>query len=190
MDRAVGEIRDELKRLGLDSNTVIIFASDNGFLLGEHGLSHKWYGFEESVRVPLVMYDPRDLTGQSGRVERSIALNIDIGPTIVDLAGLPSAPTMQGQSLQGMLHGKVPSNWRQDFLFEELYPDPTVRRSVGVVGGRYKYLKYIDPIPNYEVLYDLQADPFETTNFAQDPRYQTILDSLRNEYQALSARAK
>jgi arylsulfatase A-like enzyme len=190
MDRAVGEIRSALKHLGLDSNTVIIFASDNGFLLGEHGLSHKWYGFEESVRVPLLIYDPRDPTGQGGRVEQSIALNVDLAPTILNLASVAVPAGMQGQTLVPVLHGKSPASWRQDFLFEHLYVDPGIRRSVGVVGGRYKYLKYIDPTPNYEVLYDLVVDPLETTNLVNDPRYQTILENLRTRFAELAAQAR
>jgi arylsulfatase A-like enzyme len=190
MDRTIGDIQAALKRLNLDNNTVIIFSSDNGFFLGELGMAHKWYGQEPSVRVPMIIYDPRDLTGENGRVETSIALNVDIAPTILDLAGLSVPTYMQGQTLMPLVHGTTPAGWRQDFLMEHPYPDPTIKRSVGVVGGRYKYLKYIDPSPNYEVIYDLVNDPLETTNLAQDPRYQTILESLRQRYTELAARAR
>jgi len=190
MDRAVKNIRYELDSLGLSNNTVLIFMSDNGFFLGEHGLSHKWYGYEESVRVPLIIYDPRDASGQMGRVETKIALNVDIAPTILDLAGVQVPTQMQGSSLVPVVHDKAPSGWRSDFLFEHMYNDPSIKRSVGVVGGRYKYLKYVDPVPNYEVLFDLATDPKETTNLASDPRYSTILDSLRQRYATLAARAK
>ena len=189
LDRVVGEIRNELRRLNLDKNTVIVFSSDNGFFLGELGMAHKWYGQEPSVRVPLVVYDPRNLTGQGGRVERAVALNIDIAPTLLDAAGVPIPSQMEGSSLMPLVHGQSVS-WRTDFLFEHLYPDPTIRRSAGVIGGRYKYLRYLDPNPNYEVLYDLVVDPNETTNYAQDPAYQTILAQLRTRYTQLSAQAK
>lgn len=189
LDRVVGEIRNELRRLNLDKNTVIVFSSDNGFFLGELGMAHKWYGQEPSVRVPLVVYDPRNLTGQGGRVETAVALNIDIAPTLLDVAGVPVPSQMEGKSLVPLVHGQ-PVPWRTDFLFEHLYPDPMIRRSAGVIGGRYKYLRYIDPNPNYEVLYDLVVDPNETTNFAQDPNYAAILAQLRTRYSQLLSQAK
>jgi arylsulfatase A-like enzyme len=189
LDRVVGEIRSELRRLNLDKNTVIVFSSDNGFFLGELGMAHKWYGQEPSVRVPLVVYDPRNLTGQGGRVENAVALNIDIAPTLLDVAGVPIPSQMEGSSLMPLVHGQaIP--WRTDFLFEHLFPDPMIRRSAGVIGGRYKYLRYMDPNPNYEQLYDLVMDPNETTNYAQDPAYQTILAQLRTRYTQLLSQAK
>ena len=141
------------------------------------------------MRVPLVVYDPRNLVGQGGRVETAVALNIDIAPTLLDVAGVPIPSQMEGSSLLPLVHGQaIP--WRTDFLFEHLFPDPMIRRSAGVIGGRYKYLRYIDPNPNYEVLYDLVVDPNETTNFAQDPAYQTILTQLRARYTQLLSQAK
>ena len=168
LDRVVGEIRTELRRLGLEKNTVIIFSSDNGFFLGELGMAHKWYGQDPSVRVPLVVYDPRNLTGQGGRVETALALNIDIAPTILAIAGVPIPPQMEGSSLIPLVHGQSVA-WRSDYLFEHLLPDPMIRRSEGVIGGRYKYLRYIDPNPNYEVLYDLAIDPNETKTSRRIP---------------------
>jgi arylsulfatase A-like enzyme len=142
------------------------------------------------VRVPLIVYDPRNPSGQGGRVENSIALNVDIAPTILDIAGIRAPSVMEGSSLVPLVHGETVSGWRTDFLFEHLFPDPTIRRSAGVIGGRYKYLRYIDPNPNYEVLYDLQADPNETTNFAGRPEYAAILDQLRQRYTELAQRAR
>jgi len=189
LDRVVGEIRAELRRLNLDKNTVIVFSSDNGFFLGELGMAHKWYGQEPSVRVPLVVYDPRNLAGQGGRVENAVALNIDIAPTLLAVAGVPIPSQMEGSSLLPLVHGQaIP--WRTDFLFEHLFPDPMIRKSAGVIGGRYKYLRYLDPNPNYEVLYDLVVDPNETTNFAQDPNYAAILAQLRARYTQLLSQAK
>ena len=142
-----------------------------------------------SVRVPLVVYDPRNLTGQRGRVETAVALNIDIAPTLLDIAGVPIPSQMEGSSLVPLIHGGIVP-WRKDFLFEHLFPDPMIRRSAGVIGGRYKYLRYLEPNPNYEVLYDLVADPNETTNFAQDARYSAVLDRLRQRYAELAAEAR
>lgn len=189
LDRVVGEIRAELRKRNLDQNTVIIFSSDNGFFLGELGMSHKWYGQDPSIRVPMIVYDPRDPSGQGGRVETAIALNVDIAPTILDAAGVSPPQEMQGSSLMPLVHGRgVPL--REDFLYEHMMSSPWIRRSVGVVGGRYKYLRYMDPTPNYEVLYDLQVDPNETTNYAQDPNYQAILDRMRQRYSELLSSAR
>ena len=152
-------------------------------------MAHKWYGYEPSVRVPLVIYDPRDATGQNGRVDSTIALNVDIAPTMLDVAGVPIPRQMQGRSLLASVHGNdlgAPT----DFLFEHLFPDVRIRRSTGVVGGRFKYLRYVDPNPNYEELYDLATDPNETRNLAQDPRYVGTLDSLRERHNILAARAR
>ena len=189
LDRAIGQIRDALHERGLDSNTVIIFSSDNGFMLGELGLSHKWFGFEPSVRVPLIVSDPRIARGHDGRSQDQIALNVDIAPTMLELAGVAIPPEMQGRSLIPLVRGQL-TPWRSDFLFEHLYPEPTIRRSVGVIGGRYKYLRYLDPTPNYESLYDLVTDPNETADLARDSRYQSVLQTLRLRYDELVAAAR
>jgi arylsulfatase A-like enzyme len=189
LDRSVGAIRAALRASRLERNTVIVFSSDNGFFLGEHGLSHKWYGYEPSVRVPLIVYDPRDRTGQNGRVETSIVLNEDIAPTLLDLAGVSAPAVMQGRSLLDMVHGRARSQ-REDFLFEHMLDDSRIRRSVGVVGGRYKYLRYMDPQPNYEMLFDLETDPDETENLALDARYADVLAGMRQRYAELAAKAR
>jgi len=190
LDRAIGQIRDALHDRGLDSNTVIIFSSDNGFMLGELGLSHKWFGFEPSVRVPLIISDPRIARGHDGRSQEQIALNIDLAPTMLELAGVSTPPEMEGRSLIPFIRGNQVTSWRTDFLFEHLYPEPTIRRSAGVIGGRYKYLRYLDPTPNYESLYDLSTDPNETMDLARDERYQSVLQSLRLRYDQLVAAAR
>ena len=188
LDRAVGEIRATLRRLKLDQNTVIVFTSDNGFYMGELGLAHKWYGHDPSVRVPLIVYDPR-LGGGGARTETAVALNIDIAPTLLQLAGEPVPAQMQGRSMVPVLRGEK-SAWRDDFLFEHLFQHSRIKRSAGVVGGRYKYLRYVDPVPDYEMLYDLAADPHETTDLARDARYRSTLESLRVRYDELSSQAR
>lgn len=189
MDRAVGQILGALARLHLDDNTVVVYTSDNGFFLGDHGMAHKWYGYEESVRVPLIVYDPRQPASERGRRDDRIALNVDVAPTLLDLAGVAAPARMQGSSLVPVLRNRATS-WRTDFLFEEMYPHPQIPRSAGVVGGRYKYLRYVDPQPNYEMLFDLQTDPHETVDLAHDPAYAAVLDTMRRRYEDLVAAAK
>ena len=189
LDRSVGALRAALRRLNLEDNTIIIFTSDNGFFLGELGMAHKWYGHDPSIRVPLIFFDPRGLADQDGREDTSIVVNEDIAPTLLELAGVRIPATMQGRSMVAAAHGDV-SFERTDFLFEEMMPEPGIKRSTGVAGGRYKYLVYVDPQPNYEVLYDLVADPHETTNLAADPRYASILSTLRQRHADLVAQAR
>lgn len=185
VDRSVGEIRAALRRLGLEQNTVIVFMSDNGFFLGEHGLADKWYGYEPSVRVPLIVHDPRLPRSLRGQREQAIVLNVDIAPTLLDLAGLPVPERMQGSSLLPLVRDQVAA-LRSDFFFEHPFEyQGRIPRSEGVIGGRYKYLRYLDPEPDHEVIFDLEADPLETTNLAPDPRYLAVLERLRERYRQL-----
>lgn len=184
VDRAVGNIRKELRRLDLAGNTIIIFTSDNGFFLGEHGLAGKWYGYEESIRVPLIVYDPRLKAGQRGHVRQEIALNIDIAPTILSLADLPVPARMQGRDLTLLVKGEDIS-WRKDFFYEHRFDYITIPQSEGVIGKRYKYLRYLNQDPVYEELYDLKTDPNEVNNLAGDSRYKDILQNMRKRYEEL-----
>lgn len=189
VDDVVGEIREALRRRGKEDDTVIVFTGDNGFFLGEHGLAGKWYGYEESIRVPLVVYDPRLPRARRGQVRDEMALNIDIAPTLLSLAGLPVPSGMQGRTLLPLIRGERVENWRTDFLFEHLFPHTRIPRSDGVVTGRFKYLRYFDQQPVYEQLFDLRTDPRETTNLAGRAEYASVLASLRSRYQELVSAA-
>src|SRR5690606_21482477 len=99
VDDVIGKLMSDLENKGIADNTIIIFMGDNGFFLGEHGLAGKWYGYEESIRVPLIIYDPRRKEKAKGITSEKIALNIDIAPTILGLAGVRAPETMQGLDL-------------------------------------------------------------------------------------------
>jgi len=173
---------EELNKLGFAENTIIIYSGDNGFYLGEHGLAGKWYGHEESIRVPLIIYNP-DLKQECKDPRKAeIVLNIDIAPTILALCNANIPAGMQGRNLSELINnGEV--DWRTDFLYEHLYDVPQeivyIPRSEGVVSLDYKYLRYIDSSPIFEELYDLKNDPCETKNLKNDPYYENVLDSLR-----------
>ena len=189
VDRAVAAIRAELDALGLADNTVVVFTSDNGFFLGEHGLAGKWYGHEESVRVPMLVYDPRAPASARGQVRSEMALNIDVGPTVLDLAGLDVPAPMQGRSLGPLVRGEAAPDWRTEFFYEHLFGyDGRIPRTEGVIGERYKYLVYIDPDPPVETLFDTVADPGETNNLvpeaASDPALADVLDRMRRRWAA------
>ena len=186
VDRAMGTILEELKTLGLENNTVIVFMSDNGMLFGERGLSDCWLMYEDSIRVPLIIYDPRAEGKLRGMTAEQIVLNVDIAPTIIELAGLKVSERIQGRSLLPLLRNEEPE-WRSDFLCEHFFQSRKHRipPSEGVRTERWKYIRYFEQQPVYEELYDLQNDPMETVNLLGDPQYAVELKQLRKRCDAL-----
>lgn len=189
VDDVVGDLVEELKAKGLDGNTIIVFSGDNGMYLGEHGLAGKWYGHEESIRVPLIIYDPREGNKVKGIVSDKIALNIDIAPTILGFAGVPVPQQMQGVNLVSLAEGGDPSLERGDFFYEHTFMgSPGIPQVEGVVGKDMKYMKFIEH--DYEELYDLKTDPLEKENLAGKKELQDVLESMRERYRELKAEVK
>ncbi len=183
VDRVVGQIRAALRELGLESRTIIVFTSDNGFYLGEHGLAGKWLMHEESIRTPLIVFDPRLPAAARGRRCTEMTLNIDLAPTLLELAGLKPSPAMQGRSLAPLLDPAARPRWRTDFFYEHTFTARGwIPRVEGVRGERWKYTRYLDTDPLFEELYDLQNDPFEERNLAPDPAYRSVLERMRERY--------
>ena len=119
VDTAVGNIIEELKAQGVYNNTLLLFTTDNGNLHGEHGLAEKWYPFEESIRVPLVIYDPRMPADKRGTVNEDWTLSIDLAPTILGAGGIEPSDFMQGRDIADLyLEDDGPSSWRQDWFYE------------------------------------------------------------------------
>jgi len=194
LDRGVGKIMQSLKDLGFDKNTVTIFISDNGYLWGEHGLGGKWLLYEESIRVPLVVHDPRISKKWRGSRPEAMVLNIDLAPTVLDLAGIQAPGVMNGRSLVPLLTSKnVP--WRTDFFMEHvgvIEVETPIPDSRGVRTRDWKYIRYVNVVPEVEELYNLQTDPLELNNLARNPDaaeqkarlidlYQGYLDELNPE---------
>jgi len=187
VDDVMGKMVQRLGELGITKKTIIIFMGDNGMFLGEHGMEGKWYGYEESIRVPLFIYDPRLPDKIRQYTASQIALNIDIAPTILGMAAIPAPEDMQGIDLLAMLEGQIPE--RQDFFYQHLFlGSPHIPREEGVVTGRFKYMDFIEH--GYEELYDIKNDPHETTNLARDPHYKKTLRSLRKRYKWLKKTAR
>jgi arylsulfatase A-like enzyme len=184
MDFAVGKILSELRDRGLAKNTVIIFYSDNGHFMGEHGFTGKWLMYEESLRVPGFIYDPRHIT--QGARTREMVLNIDIAPTILELAGIKVPLQMQGKSLLPLL--QVPEkHFREDFFYEHLYRHleglQHIERSEGVRTREWKYIRYLDQAgAEAEELYHLVIDSLELNDLSENPASAEILDSLRKRH--------
>jgi len=179
VDAGVGRVMKELDELDLADNTVVILMGDNGYFLGERGYAGKWLPYDLSIRVPLLVFDPRASNEFSGLTPAEPVLNIDIAPTLLDLAGVEVPAQMQGKSLVPFFQGQTPSEWRTDFFVEHLFNHPEIPKHEGVRGERYKYARYFEQSPVYEELYDLQEDPMETKNLAGDPAHARTLDLLR-----------
>ncbi|KAF1711270.1 sulfatase [Pseudoxanthomonas kalamensis DSM 18571] len=180
VDENVGRVLDYLDRQGLADNTLIVYTSDNGFFLGEHGLFDKRLMYEPSIRVPMLLRWPAQV--DAGQVDDdNFVLNIDVAPTLLDLAGADVPDNMQGRSwrpLLGLGGGSVP--WRQDFLYEyfEFPAAHCVRRHRGVRNHRWKLIQFFDDPQEWE-LYDLQDDPDEMRNLAGDLAHAVTLRKLR-----------
>ena len=179
LDRVMGRVLDEVKRLGHGEDTVVIFMGDNGYYKGSRGFAGKWSHFEESLRVPLVICDPRVPEEKRGRVVDPLVLNVDVGPTIVDLAGLKAPQGYQGVSLVPLVEGRKPSKWRTDFFCEHLMDHPKIPKYEGVRGQRYVYARYFEHPEDGEFLHDLKVDPDQLKNFVADPAYAEVLREMR-----------
>jgi arylsulfatase A-like enzyme len=188
VDVQVGRIRDRLKKLGMDQNTIIVFSSDHGFYLGERGFAGKWYAHELSIRVPLLIYDPRSPGGGARREE--VALSIDIAPTILDLVGVAVPEAMQGHSLRPVLEGTTPDDWQTEFFYEHNLNIKTIPKSEGVRTPNWKYAVYHEATPVYEELYDLQNDPDESTNLVASAEHQKILREMRRKHASWQQRVR
>ena len=180
-DLAVGQICQALKEQGLDDNTVIVQMSDNGSLDGAHALEGKWLMYEESIHVPLIIRDPRLPVSTRGR-RQQMALNIDLAPTSLAMAGVPVPAGMQGTDLQPLLRDAA-AQGREDWYYEHVYTPEPGRRPIpkceGVRTERWKYIRYTEPQPPLEQLFDLAADPREEKDLAHDPALASMLRTLR-----------
>ena len=185
MDREIGRMLAALDELHLATNTLVVFASDNGYFLGERGLTDKFLMFEESIRVPLIVFDPRAPRRERGRQRDEMVLNIDLAPTLLDVAGVAIPGTMQGTSLRPLVNGaKVP--WRKDWFYEHHFSfGGKIPEVEGVRTERWKYFRYTAATPPVEELYDLKQDPLETRNLASEARSAQELATLRARWSQL-----
>lgn len=176
VDDVIGMMVQQLEEKGLDENTIIIFMGDNGFFIGEHGLAGKWFPYEESIRVPLIIYDPRHAGGK--RI-KEMALNIDVAPTILSYAEVQIPEVIQGKPLQSLFSHKI-ENWRKSFFYEFRFP-PFPQHCEALVTERYKYIIYPNSQPIFEELYDLKKDPLETKNIIEDKQFKKVKKELKEK---------
>jgi arylsulfatase A-like enzyme len=205
VDENLGRVLDHLDQNGLSDDTLIMYTSDNGFYLGEHGWYDKRFMYEPSLSVPLLVRYPRLIPG--GRVEDRMVLNIDYAPTILDFAGVPIPSQMQGESLRPMLEGRPTPEWRQSIYYsyfenswelrhlkQEELSDPSFQYFTphrigphrGVRTGRYKLIEYYSE-GDYWEFFDLQQDPHELRNRYAEPQYATAIEEHKRELRRLQA---
>lgn len=174
VDESVGSVVKTLESAGLLEETLFLFTSDNGFLFGEHGLIDKRAMYEPSIRVPMLAHCPGLVKG--GQERRQMALNLDIGPTILDVAGLPVPPSMQGRSFLPLLTAgnadAVP--WRTEFLYEYFWERafPQTPTVTGLRTDRYSYMRY-HGVWDLDELYDIEKDPDQRHNLLGEVRTTT-----------------
>ncbi len=179
VDDSVGRVMDWLKQRGLSESTLVIYMGDNGFAFGEHGLIDKRTAYEESMRVPLLAHCPELFKG-GGKINEVVA-NIDIAPTILEAAGLQAPKAMAGRSFLALVKG-APVNWRETLLYEYYWernhPHPPTLHALR--GDQYKYIRY-HGIWDVDELYDLRADPLETSNLIFSPEHQPIIKRMNQQ---------
>jgi len=182
-ERIVKELEDQ----GILDETLIIFTTDNGYFHAEHGLADKWYPYQESIRVPMIIQDPRMSKTRKGTLNDEFTLNIDLAPTILGAAGLLVPDTMQGQDLAPLYmgEGETDASWRKEFFYE--YPvqlkKSFIPASEALVRKDYKYMLW----PNYgvEQLFDLKNDTYELNDLINSNDHKELLDAMRARFREL-----
>ena len=182
VDRNIGRVLDYLEEKGLLENTMIVYTSDQGFYMGEHGWFDKRFMYEESFRTPLLVRLPG---GKKGDVAQLVQ-NIDYGPTILDLAGIEKPEEMHGESFLPLLKGEKMPEWRKSlyYHFYEYPAEHMVCRHFGVRTDRYKLIHYYNDIDSWE-LFDIQEDPSEMNNLYGKPGTEEITKELKAELKRL-----
>ena len=190
VDESLGKVIEALEKIGELENTVIIYSSDNGYFMGEHTFKDKRLAYENSIRVPMIIRYPR-LIKESTEIDEQ-CLNIDLAPTILELAGIDKPNYMQGESMLDIITGKKNSKWRKSILFEYYVDDAWPYAGPDQLAVRTNQFKFVDNFLENDIdeLYDLINDPGEMNNLINDEEYETIELELRNESKRLQKKYK
>lgn len=184
VDDNIGRVLDYLKTHNLEENTIIVYGSDQGFFLGEHGWFDKRFMYEESMRMPLVIRYPQKIKPKT--VVSDVIANIDIAPTILDMAGVEIPPAVQGRSFYKNLQGQTPKDWDQA-MYYHYYEYPFwhhVQPHYGIRTDRYKLIHFYYDVDLWE-LYDLKNDPNELTNLIDSEDHQQLVSNLKEQLYSL-----
>ena len=190
VDDTCGKVLAQLSKEGLLENTLVIFTGDNGYFHGEHGLADKWYAHEESIRVPLIVRDPRMKPEQTGLTNDDFVLNVDLAPTILAAAGIKPPATMQGRDISPLYLAAEKPPWREEFFYELSLPNnkDKIPACEALVRKDMKYMLW--PDFDREQLFDLKTDPFEENDIIADPSQQKTLAEMRSRFSELKAAAR
>ena len=185
VEDSIGSLMDYLKQSGLDQNTIVVYTSDQGFYLGEHGWFDKRWIFEQSLRTPMVIRWPGVV--KPNTTNDDITSNLDIAETFLDAAGVAIPKEMQGRSMVQLLKGQTPADWRKSFYYH-YYEHPAVHnvpKQYGVITDQYKLVHFYEPEYNYWELFDLKKDPLELKSVYDDPAYADVQKQLHEELDKL-----
>ena len=180
VDENIGRVLDYLDENGLTENTIVVYTSDQGFYLGEHGWFDKRWMYEESSKMPLVIRYPKEI--EAGTKTDKLVMNLDFAETFLDFAGVEKPDDMQGMSFREILQGNEPQDWRNS-VYYHYYEYPgfhSVKRHYGVRTERYKLIHFYYDIDEWE-LYDLEKDPDEMKSVYNDPQYADTVKELKAE---------
>jgi arylsulfatase A-like enzyme len=180
VDESIQRVMNWVREKGLEKNTMLVYMGDNGFSFGEHGLIDKRHAYEESMRVPLLVWAPGMVKPRS--VVDQVIMNVDLAPSFLELAGVKKPEQMQGYSFIDVLKGK-PQGWQRDKVFYEYYWEsafPQTPTTFAIRTSQYKYIFY-HGVWDINELYDLQADPYEMNNLVRNPAFKEIGMQLKKE---------
>ena len=189
VDAVCGKVMEELRKQGLLENTLVIFTTDNGYFHGEHGLADKWYPFDESIHVPLLVLDPRLPREKQGSTHDAFTLNVDLAPTILAAAGSDAPQGMQGRDFAPLYLKMERPAWRTEFFYEH----PVIRNkdfipaSEALIRKDWRYFYW--PDFKREQLFHLAVDPFEETDVVAAPKNASLLNEMRKRFAELKAKA-
>lgn len=187
VDDNVGRVLNYLKEKNLDSNTIVMYVSDQGFYLGEHGLYDKRFMYEESFRTPMLMKYPAAI--QKPRRINSFVLNLDIAPTLLDLAGITVPADMQGRSMKSLLQKGKDKGWRKEIYYHYYELSFGLMRHFGIRTLRYKLIHFYGAIDSWE-LYDFKKDPTEMKNLYNNEKYAKTIAYLKKRLRELQKQYK
>jgi len=190
LDMAIGEIINELKEQGVYENTLIIFTGDNGYFHGEHGLADKWYPYQESLKVPLIIHDPRIPKRKRNMTNDEFVLNIDFAPYMLEAAGIPVPETMQGEDFSILYLSNKKHEWRKDFFYEHPFvtSEKRIPSSEALVTQSEKYIYW--PFYDFEEYFDLLKDPLEKHNRINDDDCQDDITAMKTRFRELKGKAR
>lgn len=187
LDDNIGRVLQYLKDEGLAQNTIVVYLSDQGFYLGEHGLYDKRFMYTESFRTPMMIRYPAMV--KPNQKTSSYVLNLDLAPTLLDLAGIEVPVDMQGQSMKKLLVSGKDKFWRKEIYYHYYEKSFGLTRHYGIKTERYKLIHFYDPVNSWE-LYDLKKDPKEMKNLYDDPGSAKIVAMLKERLKALQVKYK